>query len=111
MGGLKEKLLAALREGVQTVVLPGRCAPRSRSFRWSSRGLEIVYVKTFREVLPHVLRASGAGGDQEGTVSMTEVTMAARYSPHEVEERLMQEWLARSAFHATAEDPVRRTPS
>jgi valyl-tRNA synthetase len=29
-----------------------------------------------------------------------EVSMAARYSPHEVEERLMKEWLERSAFHA-----------
>ena len=31
---------------------------------------------------------------------MPEVSMAARYSPHEVEERLMKEWLERSAFHA-----------
>ena len=31
---------------------------------------------------------------------MTEVTLAARYAPHEVEERLMADWLTRSAFHA-----------
>lgn len=36
---------------------------------------------------------------------MTEVTMAARYAAHEVEERLMKRWLDRSAFHATADDP------
>ncbi len=32
--------------------------------------------------------------------------MAARYSPHEVEERLMRSWLARSAFHSVV-DPSR----
>jgi valyl-tRNA synthetase len=31
--------------------------------------------------------------------------MEARYAPHEVEERLMKEWLARHAFHASADDP------
>jgi valyl-tRNA synthetase len=36
---------------------------------------------------------------------MTEVSMEARYAPHEVEERLIEEWLARSAFHASADDP------
>ncbi len=30
--------------------------------------------------------------------------MAARYVPHEVEERLMKRWLDRSAFHASATD-------
>ena len=35
---------------------------------------------------------------------MTEVSMAARYASHEVEERLMRRWLERSAFHASAED-------
>ncbi|MCL5942768.1 MAG: valine--tRNA ligase [Actinobacteria bacterium] len=34
---------------------------------------------------------------------MAEVTMAARYSPHEVEQRIMKEWLDRSAFHAEAD--------
>ncbi len=36
---------------------------------------------------------------------MTELTMAARYSPQEVEERLMRRWLDRSAFHADPGDP------
>jgi len=35
---------------------------------------------------------------------VTEVSMAARYASHEVEERLMRRWLERSAFHASAED-------
>ena len=36
---------------------------------------------------------------------MTESSMAARYAPHEVEERLMKRWLDRAAFHAAADDP------
>ncbi len=36
---------------------------------------------------------------------MTDVSLGARYAPHEVEERLMRGWLARSAFHASADDP------
>jgi valyl-tRNA synthetase len=36
---------------------------------------------------------------------MTKVSMEARYAPHEVEERLIEEWLARSAFHPSADDP------
>ncbi len=36
---------------------------------------------------------------------MTDVNMAARYAPHEVEERLMQGWLARHAFRASSDDP------
>jgi len=35
---------------------------------------------------------------------VTEVSMAARYASHEVEERLMRRWLERSAFHASADD-------
>jgi valyl-tRNA synthetase len=34
----------------------------------------------------------------------TTATMAARYSPHEVEERLMRDWLDRAAFRAAADD-------
>jgi valyl-tRNA synthetase len=41
---------------------------------------------------------------------MGEATMAARYSPHEVEQRLMQEWLDRAAFRAVPE-PGRQTYS
>ncbi len=36
---------------------------------------------------------------------MTELTMAARYTPQDVEERLMRRWLDRSAFHADPADP------
>jgi valyl-tRNA synthetase len=36
---------------------------------------------------------------------VTDVSMAARYAAHEVEERLMKRWLDRSAFRAAAEDP------
>ena len=31
--------------------------------------------------------------------------MAARYEPHEVEQRLMKRWLDRSAFHSEPDDP------
>ena len=56
VGGLKEKLLAALREGVQTVVLPEGVRPQVRELPAElARGLEMVYVKDFGEVLPHVL--------------------------------------------------------
>ncbi len=37
---------------------------------------------------------------------MTDVTMPARYAPHEVEERLMAAWLERDAFHSDV-DPSR----
>jgi valyl-tRNA synthetase len=36
---------------------------------------------------------------------VTEVSMAARYTSHEVEERLMKRWLDRSAFQASPDDP------
>ena len=56
VGGLKEKLLAALREGVRKVVLPEGVRPQVRELPTElARGLEIVYVKDFSEVLPHVL--------------------------------------------------------
>jgi len=56
VGGLKEKLLAALREGVRKVVLPEGVRPQVRELPAElARGLEIVYVKDFSEVLPHVL--------------------------------------------------------
>jgi leucyl-tRNA synthetase len=115
VGGLKEKMLAALREGVQTVVLPRTVAPEVHELPVElKRGLDIVYVDTFLDVLPHVLQGLEVGGrekprprstrDPHGAV-VTGVSMSARYAPHEVEERLMQGWLARSAFHASAADP------
>ncbi|NLT35032.1 MAG: endopeptidase La [Gaiellales bacterium] len=56
VGGLKEKLLAALREGVEKVILPVDVRPQVQELPAElKRGLEFVYVSNFREVLPHVL--------------------------------------------------------
>lgn len=56
VGGLKEKLLAALREGVEKVVLPATVRPEIHELPPDlKRGLEIVYVDNFLEVLPHAL--------------------------------------------------------
>jgi len=56
VGGLKEKLLAALREGVQTVILPTTVKPEVGELPDElKRGLEIVYVDRFVEVLPLAL--------------------------------------------------------
>ncbi len=56
VGGLKEKLLAALREGVQTVVLPATVKPEVEELdNELKRGLEIAYVDNFIDVLPLAL--------------------------------------------------------
>ena len=56
VGGLKEKLLAALREGVETVVLPSTLGPEVRELPAElKRGLDIVYVDNFIDVLPYAL--------------------------------------------------------
>jgi ATP-dependent Lon protease len=56
VGGLKEKLLAALREGVRKVVLPVDVRAQIQEVpRELTRGLEIAYVSEFKDVLPHVL--------------------------------------------------------
>jgi ATP-dependent Lon protease len=56
VGGLKEKLLAALREGVETVVLPASVAPEVEELPAElKRGLDIVYVDNFIDVLPLAL--------------------------------------------------------
>ncbi|MCX8033042.1 MAG: endopeptidase La [Thermoleophilia bacterium] len=53
VGGLKEKLLAALREGVQTVILPTAVKPEVAELpRELKQGLEIIYVDKFTDVLP-----------------------------------------------------------
>jgi hypothetical protein len=55
VGGLKEKLLAALREGVRTVILPADVKPQIKEVPAElTRGLEIAYVTEFIDVLPHV---------------------------------------------------------
>jgi ATP-dependent Lon protease len=70
VGGLKEKLLAALREGVRTVVLPTTVAPEVEELQAElKKGLDIVYVDSFIDVLPLAfagLQAQGPG-EQEGT--------------------------------------------
>jgi ATP-dependent Lon protease len=56
VGGLKEKLLAALREGVETVVLPSTLGPEVQELPAElKKGLDIVYVDNFIDVLPHAL--------------------------------------------------------
>ena len=56
VGGLKEKLLAALREGVEKVVLPADMKPYVEELPSELRqGLCFVYVRSFAEALPHVL--------------------------------------------------------
>ncbi|NLE73340.1 MAG: endopeptidase La [Actinobacteria bacterium] len=58
VGGLKEKLLAALREGVKTVILPEEVRAHVAELPAElKRGLQFVYVNSFSEVLPHVLLA------------------------------------------------------
>ena len=53
VGGLKEKLLAALREGVETVILPRTVEPEVEELQAElRRGLDIVYVENFLDVLP-----------------------------------------------------------
>jgi ATP-dependent Lon protease len=60
VGGLKEKMLAALREGVRTVVLPSTVAPEVQELSSElKKGLEFLYVDTFLDVLPHVLQGIG----------------------------------------------------
>jgi ATP-dependent Lon protease len=66
VGGLKEKLLAALREGVETVVLPATVRPEVEELPAElKRGLDIAYVDNFTEVLPLALLVER---EQEGTV-------------------------------------------
>jgi len=56
VGGLKEKLLAALREGVATVILPRMAKPEVEDLPAELRkGLDIVYVDGFTDVVPFAL--------------------------------------------------------
>jgi ATP-dependent Lon protease len=53
VGGLKEKLLAALREGVRTVVLPSTVAPEVDELEAElKKALNIAYVDNFIDALP-----------------------------------------------------------
>jgi ATP-dependent Lon protease len=60
VGGLKEKLLAAARAGLQTVIVPAdnRRDVESMDER-ALRGLEIVYARVMDDVLAAALRPSG----------------------------------------------------
>lgn len=59
IGGLKEKLLAAGRSGVRTVVLPAANRSTVAELPPDLIGkLELVYVASFREALPHVFGGS-----------------------------------------------------
>jgi ATP-dependent Lon protease len=61
IGGVKEKLLAAQRAGVRTVLLPRGNAPDLREVpEETRRQLEIVLVEHMDEVLPRVLHAEKA---------------------------------------------------
>ncbi len=63
VGGLKEKLLAAKRSGVRTVILPE--ANRGSIAELPSEvtaQLGFVYVTTFADALPHVFRAGSSQG-------------------------------------------------
>jgi ATP-dependent Lon protease len=70
VGGLKEKLLAALREGVQTVILPKMVGPEVQELPVElKKGLNIVYVESFTDVLPLALAAAlSTEPEQEGKV-------------------------------------------
>jgi ATP-dependent Lon protease len=58
VGGLKEKVLAALREGVAKVVLPADVRPEVERLPDDlRRDLQFVFVRRFEEVLPHALVA------------------------------------------------------
>jgi ATP-dependent Lon protease len=66
VGGLKEKLLAALREGVETVVLPASTRPQVQELTAElKKGLDVVYVENFIEVLPHALLGLGPEDGEE----------------------------------------------
>jgi ATP-dependent Lon protease len=62
VGGLKEKLLAALREGVRTVILPVTVAPEVDELETElKKSLDIVYVDNFIDVLPLALEIAREG--------------------------------------------------
>jgi ATP-dependent Lon protease len=60
VGGLKEKCLAAVRNGVRTVILPEESRPGVRELPPElARQLAFVYVRHFTEALPHILSDLG----------------------------------------------------
>ncbi len=69
------------------------------------KGLQILYVDNFVDVLPLAFAGVEDGGRNGLALGDDRTSMAARYEPHEVEERLMKRWLERSAFCAEPDDP------
>ena len=67
VGGLKEKLLAAARSGIRTVLLPAANRGTVAELPPEVIGkLELVYVETFRDALPYVFtRLRGRAGARE----------------------------------------------
>jgi ATP-dependent Lon protease len=66
VGGLKEKILAARREGVVTVILPEDVRPQVRELPVELlRGLDVVYVSTFPDVIAHVLITTTEGREEQ----------------------------------------------
>ena len=58
VGGLKEKLLAAARSGIRTVLLPAANRGTVAELPRGADGkLELVYVASFEDALPHVFGA------------------------------------------------------
>jgi ATP-dependent Lon protease len=70
VGGLKEKLLAALREGVETVILPKMVGPEVEELPVElKKGLSIVYVENFTDVVPLAFSLStSTEREEEGKV-------------------------------------------
>ncbi len=70
VGGLKEKLLAALREGVRTVILPKIVAPEVDELPGElKKGLDIQYVDSFVDVVPLALEpVAKTGRESKGKV-------------------------------------------
>jgi ATP-dependent Lon protease len=64
IGGLKEKLLAASRSGIRTVLLPSaNRATVAELAEEVTEKLELIYVDHFEEALPHVFAGRRGAGD------------------------------------------------
>jgi ATP-dependent Lon protease len=56
VGGIKEKVLAAKRAGIETVILPENNKKDIKEIKESAlEGLEVVYIKRMDELIGHVL--------------------------------------------------------
>ena len=67
IGGLKEKLLAAKKAGIRTVLVPEKNRPDVQEIsKEITRNLRIVYVSRMEEVLKEALRTPEEDGAQAG---------------------------------------------